>query len=492
MTKQSESNKAEKGEGGIVPDSKTTTIDAQFESVAGEKGDETEVFEIEIIDPYDVIVPDAKPVYTGSVVSVHGGFSYIGHVRRGYESIATNGDVFVPLELEAERLVEFSELNSDPKREGKFRTEMATYIEDALVPQGEISKAVALRELSQRHVYHADAKSIDPELAEKASENHPFNEILLRKIAEGGDVNLIAMAESFLRGTYASLIPIGVSYNIAGEIDLSAERAKVEAVKAKYQQSNLTGMVQSIRDEYEGFVGMRDVFNLMNANGILTVESVLPVHYLPDMLVMSPVWFVHSKTSLLCNELEEDPLPDHAVKFFSDQVGTMEFAWFYQIYNRRTRPLSAFSGRDIIPPAIMEVMEQAKQTFDYLVIATPYHDIASREWVDPNWQRNIDPFLIGFKKGMPFMFLLGRWSGTGLFPLMCDMIADTMNHLRINREKLRNFRNPYWYTPLNNDTHSSTNGDNLATFASEALKAYAKGELFDFLRGGKKVSVKKD
>jgi hypothetical protein len=44
------------------------------------------------------------------------------------------------------------------------------------------------------------------------------------------------------------------------------------------------------------------------------------------------------------------------------------------------------------------------------------------------------------------MFFLGRWSGTGMFPLVGDMIADTIDHINNNKELLINIRrSTQWY-----------------------------------------------
>jgi len=138
-----------------------------------------------------------------------------------------------------------------------------------------------------------------------------------------------------------------------------------------------------------------------------------------------------------------------------------------------------------MPPSILKILTDAREKFDYLVIATPYHDVASREWADAKWLRNLDPFLFGFLKDQPeFMCLLGRWSQTGLFPLMGEMIADTMNHIRINKERLKNFSNSYWYHgDAGSCLSSNLSVHPLIKFADELLLAYERNLLFPFLRG---------
>jgi len=189
---------------------------------------------------------------------------------------------------------------------------------------------------------------------------------------------------------------------------------------------------------------------------------------------------------------ENDPRPDETIKFFSDHVGSTEWAWFFQIYNRRTRPFYKFSGKDIMPPNILMIMKEAKQIFDYICIMTPYHDQASREWSDPNWLRNIDPIMVGFIQGMDQMFVLGRWSGTGVFPLLLDCIADTKNHLTLNKHLLKYFPNDsWWYKGMRENpagtrsilAQNNTSDNGLTAFADRLLSAYDNGLLFPFLRG---------
>ena len=474
------------------------------EEVAADKvdGEDVEFTEVEIIDGKDVILPDGQVRYIGAIVSAHDGFSYIGRVKRGYETINTNGDVFVPAEFPVNGLVEFDKLNDDPKRPGKFRTESARLAENALTEVNKETRAAALMKISERSIYHLGAKEIDPEQVRLAAENEPFAQMLgiHKKAQEISGQKIISFAENFLKGTFACLASVGVYYSIGADVNKDAEKATIEEAVRAYRANGLDGQIESLREEYTKFLGIRDAFMLMNASGLLNAESIVPIRYLPDLLVAAPVWFVSARERLEDLTDQNDPKPDNAVKFFCDAVGTKEFAWLYQIYNRRTRPLKNFSGRDIVPLPIMKIIESVRDKFDYLVIATPYHDIASREWVDPQWLRNLDPFLFGFVKDLPFMFLLGRWSGTGLFPLLCDMIADTIDHLRLNHKKLKNFPSgAFWYKGLDSYQEedgillggSNNHGGNnvLVPFALEVIKAFEEGRLFEFLRGEEKEKV---
>jgi len=84
------------------------------------------------------------------------------------------------------------------------------------------------------------------------------------------------------------------------------------------------------------------------------------------------------------------------------------------------------------------------------------------------------------------MFVLGRWSGTGVFPLLLDCIADTANFIQLNKHLLRNFKaNTYWYKGDSSGGNclSDAAPHKLEEFANNLLAAYDSGHLFEFLRG---------
>ena len=189
---------------------------------------------------------------------------------------------------------------------------------------------------------------------------------------------------------------------------------------------------------------------------------------------------------------ESDPLPDQAVRDLAGLFGTQEWANLWQIFNRHTRPFSRYEG-DMLPEHILEIIDRVGGHLDYLVIATPYHDVAGREWEDPAWPTLIDPYLVGFKKGVPYLFFLGRWSDTGVFPLVGEMIADTVGYLKANKGKLAGFgRNPYWH--FCDPSHPDSNmfgpntcfldaGNKLQRFVDDLVGHFDAGTLFPFLRG---------
>jgi hypothetical protein len=442
----------------------------------------------------DILIAGREPInvtpkFRGTVISIHQGFSYIGGIKRGTETINTNGDVFVPAELNPGTLVEFDVLNVDTKRSGdlgkKFRTESVSVI-DTTVPANILSSPADLVLFSseRRSIYHHNAKEIDLEKARKAAENEPFIEMMglaretaERKVTPENDV--VAIAESFLRSTFASFSTMNVAYSIKGDVDIEKENEMIKKIAEEYDQAGLYSQKDSILDEYQYFSGVREVFTMMEREQILHMDAVIPIRHLPDLLVTAPVWYIDTK--------DDRGGAYEIVNYFSNEVDTNQFSILFQLYNLNQRPIRNFdSRRDIMPVPIMKILKKARRIFDFTVIATPYHDLASEEWKTV-WIRNIDPFLFGFVKGLPFMFLLGRWSGTGLFPLMCEMVADTIDHLRQNCQLLKgiapsrnneiemvNYKNAEWV---------NVSGTHLYELAQKVIGAFDEGNLFSFMRG---------
>jgi hypothetical protein len=449
--------------------------------------------EVIVIDNPEVINGN---LYVGEIVSLHVGYVFIHNIKRGYETIPTNGDVFCPVpessEFKVGELVQFSELNSDPQRVGKFRTEKIKTVETGLDVNTPEGRSAAIAGLSRAITpYHQLKKIIaDADIA-KAGENKPFAEFIQQigwVLNQAGGYNpddINRLAEDFVRKTFSMLTPLGVKCSIMDDVDKEAEQAVIIETIELYNENGLTGQSDSLKKEYTQFKKVREAFTLMHANGLLNHSSVIEIKHMPELAFAFPVWYVSAKEALSDLTGDTDPFPDHAVEFFSEAVDSTEFAWFYQVYNRRTRPLSQFSGKDIMPPNLVKIMSQAKKLFDYVVIMTPYHDTASKEWSDPLWLRNIDPIMVGFLKGLPHMFILGRWSGTGVFPMLLDCIADTANHLKLNKHLLKNFPgSTYWYkgkrgSELGNNSDSS----GLVKYAEKLLLAYDNTLLFPFLRG---------
>lgn len=492
------------------------------------------------------------PRLIGTVVEMPNGYGFINNITTiEGEQFDTNGDVFVHQDesdftLTVGAMVEFT-LIGDNKREGKFRAIGVSNAVYLPVLQGE---AAQLPSLVRRYAYHKRVKAIPAEQVRKAIANKPLKQVIgieldeLVEIQDADDAR--ELVAKFLEETFTGLS----TYDVVFDLDAAGSEAEKRSVEmAVSMQSELGFATQAslIESEYALFLSTIAVLQNLRQVGVLspgsrmsisalhmlvgspsslnirrnrtgfgeagTMEaqlqssrlftetvrflrdaellqpcSVIPIAHVADLLVAAPVWFIEAKDSLPDTWNQSDPQPDVAVQYFASLLGTQEFANLYQIFNRRTRRLAQYQG-DVIPPHILRAIMKAKQHFDYVVIFTPYHDIAGREWQDPAWQALIDPFLFGFKKGVPYMFFIGRWSDTGVFPLMGEMVADTMAFLRANKEKLHGFKDfAYWHNlpgmHVTGQQHNYLGGsERLVNLVDSMLEHFEAGTLFDYLRG---------
>jgi hypothetical protein len=298
---------------------------------------------------------------------------------------------------------------------------------------------------------HDRAKRISPDMVSKAVNNEPFEDFARAVYGyeqiynKGGEARdrfnreFNNKVEEFLRRIFNSLTYIPeVSFEI-GSVASDKERQAVEEAVASYRKANFRGQAVSVERQYRGLCTLRIVLGHVSQKNRAPVDTIVPSRYLPELLVAAPVWFVESKEEIkkLCDFGKSD-----------------RFAYFFQMYNDLPRFFYQLEGQDILPLPIVQLITQVSSLFDYLVIATPYHDL-----VTPGlkWIRNIDPFLFGF---------LTDVSGTGLFPLIGDMIADTMEHI--------NKYNKYWKYWLKERDDK---------FVDNILRHFDKGDLFAWLRG---------
>ncbi len=487
-----------------------------------------------------------KPRFCGKVRSVPDHYGFIAEVTElDGEPRQTNGDVYIhqddcDVELSVGLMLEF-ELVPDPKRQGTYRAKDAKCIPAPLALAENVKQ---LPMLVRRQMYHHTAKQVPAEEIRKAVANKPFEAVVgevtdtLVDLETPAEVNQLLL--KFLYEAYPGLMSVGInySYQTAGSAE---ERNLIEESIKMQNELGMGSQAAVLMVEYEMYVSacsilrefLRDGFltpptqcstkmlgammgdvsresirkegseiedvtafagsfvasvNFMRQNQLMRPGCILPMSNIVDLLVAAPVWYIEAKNNLPDTWNLADPEPDAAVRYFSSQIKTQRWADLYQMFNRRTRRLSRYRG-DIIPPHILRALAEARKHFDFVVIATPYHDVAGREWQDPNWHRLIDPYLIGFKEGLPYMFYLGRWSDSGIFPLMADMVADTMAYIRNNLNSLQNFgADPYWH--LNNQrlhhsgSSSSYNARSyLPALARDMLKAFETGILFNWIRG---------
>ena len=257
--------------------------------------------------------------------------------------------------------------------------------------------------------------------------------------------------------------------------------------------TSIIEMVQSRKspeEKVQGAEAVQATVDWMLERNLLRANTALPMKVLPDLFAACPVWFLAAGEEEMgagrAQVNSDDPRIQPATKFFCGQFPKSTPWWdTYQMFNRRMRPIETYEG-DQIPMHVLRLIPQAREVFDYVVIATPYHDIAGRDWKDLSWVRSLDPYLIGFKKGLPFFFVLARWTDGGIFPGHIELVADTLNFLREKKDSLTGFNSvsqPYWGQPGNPGACAQRLGDRLVKNVDDLLRAAAMGHLFEWLRG---------
>jgi len=506
--------------------------------------------------PSVAIVPSRQARLLGAVTDIkkhgEGSYGFISQVTDAYGRIAdTNGDVYIapcdcnaPLEVGTK--LEF-QIVRDPVREGKFRAVNAVQVSEL---PAIMATDRTLAVMAARTGYHDHAKEVPAEEVRKALANRFLGNVI-EEVASDACVTIEDMDAfddlciDYLRETFGSLQSVGIAFGSDGagsdegrasiashanelrelgmavaatELETSYElyavtcealadlrerftpgpdvrlsvgmlRTFLGPVNVKIKATTAAG-VQAIAERANTMI---ELVHMLRDNHLLKPGSILPIENFMDLFCAAPVLFVSPKERMDDTLFAQpDPYPDETVKFFCELFPNQHWAHFYQMFNRRTRSLNRYIGGDTIPPHILQAIKVARQHFDYVVIATPYHEVAGREWQDPEWQRLIDPFLLGFKKGVPCMFFLGRWSDSGIFPLLHEMVADTIAYLRANKERLNGFRNPYWHFQKGTPERVNAGNDNvlslgpsskLIKFAEELIAAFDQGILLDFLKG---------
>ncbi|MFH1632315.1 MAG: hypothetical protein ABIA47_04875 [bacterium] len=411
----------------------------------------------------DALRTTAMPRLMGVIKDMPNGYGFISEiVTLDGALFNTNGDVFVhqdestvPLVVGAK--VEFSLMN-DPKRSGQFRAMNVSTAADLPAIASDVSDLPAL---ATRRPYHHRAKPVPPEEVRKAVNNKPFKEVIGVEMEEAVHLHSEDEVSMFVRAFLEYSYPGLGAYDVSFDIDRAGEEAEKHGVQTAVDlqrelgfatQAGLieaeyglylatTDMLKSFRDAGVLVPGARmsptalsmlvgnsgnlrtnrnhasagsveeqmrttalftGTIRFLRDEGLMQPCSVIPMTHIADLLMAAPVWFIEAKQNLPDTWNYADPRPDAAVQYFAGLLGTQEWADAYQMFNRRTRRLNQYQG-DIIPPRILRAIAKARQHFDFVVIATPYVDIAGREWEDPAWQALIDPFLFGFKEGVPYM-----------------------------------------------------------------------------------------
>ena len=454
--------------------------------------------------------PGADEELVGKVVkSGNEGYVFVGEVTDGEgNTIFTGqGDVFLHEDdfrggkLEVGTVIKFK-MVPDPTRDNCYRAMEAHTPDVSLVRSAPKTIFPVSVRTGKPSLWHIKGKKIDLEEIIKAAANKPFKG-LVRPANEAEAIamaNHLNLAEAAMRYLYI-LFPTmdDQDYDVSWDVinmDEGHDREEAERMSGHVESlrsDNMEEAAEDLKSEYQDFCDVRATFRYLHSQQLILPQSILDVKkYLPTIFAAAPVWFVRTPEDIKYpSNDEDDPRVSHFVEHICHIIGTEQFGHMFQMFNRRDRGFHQYKG-DQIKPYIYKLIQQIMKDsadhslFDYLVIATPYHNVASQEWANPSWQALNDPYLLGFKKNLPeVFFVLGRWSDTGIFPAVHEMIADTIAFLRENKGKLSNFNNPYWWTPdsPSGSLPSGCGREVLIPFADELIRHFENGTLFPFLRG---------
>ncbi len=325
-------------------------------------------------------------------------------------------------------------------------------------------------------------KPIAPEEVEKVLANAPMPMVSRRRERPES-------AEQFTNQLMARLFPQFVAL-AGGVADLADEKFDkiIEQSVVDHRSLGMEGQIEHMMKQVKTFKGLRTL--LRDNEDLLRPESLIPIKYLPDLFMAAPVWYfwtaANEEKGIGYGKSPENPV-HWRLRSICDLVPGNRWKDTFLMFNRRIRTLADYRDGDIIPPKILERMKKVAPLFDHLVIMTPYHDVVAEDWQKLIWTRNVDPYVVGFIKGIPLMFVVGRFSDSGTFPLYCELLADTIAFLRTNMDKLIGFNSGdgmYWYAEgFPEHWVGAKAGTSLVTHTKKLLAAFDNGTLFDWLRG---------
>jgi len=353
----------------------------------------------------------------------------------------------------------------------------------------------ALVPLSPRSSYHLAAKEVPSETVEKVILNEPMPEIP-RGCNDFSEDEKIRLLAEMLQLFFPAMAHFSADFDVLNMSSEELDQA-VRDSEADLEALGMTQQIEEIRKEVERFKGMKNTLRLIFDDGLVRPDTIIPIKYLPDLFVAAPVWYFWLKPEKIGQTEEawanEDPVPQEEIRYFCGLFPNRNWSDTYQMFNRRMRSLKMYSG-DKVPPFVSRRLRKAVEAFDYVVIVTPYHQEAGKDWQDIKWLQLIDPYVLGFKKGIPYFFILARFSDSGTFPLYHEMVADTVEFLRANKAKLEGFNKvsaPFWFDGERQETTSLHSlGTTLMAHTDRLIEAFEQGDLFDWLRNGSDYKAK--
>ena len=140
-----------------------------------------------------------------------------------------------------------------------------------------------------------------------------------------------------------------ISFDVR-EVSEKTERKAFNAAVARYRAAKMAGQAALLKELYDGLCALRIVLRDVNQSSLL--ETVIPVRFLPELLLAAPVWFIEYKGK---GEHENGEFERGVIRYFCDLGVTDQFAYLFQMYNSRVRSFEEFSGRDIMPLYIVDL-----------------------------------------------------------------------------------------------------------------------------------------
>ncbi len=471
--------------------------------------------------------------YLGRIASIPGAndFAFIGIGSVTQEGgsphdLNTAQDIFLhkddcAAELKVGMEISFDAIPDRKRGNDTFRAVGAIeHIEVELLPRNRRPKtALALRE----HLpVHAGMKFVPEEMVSRVIANNPMPCIPRVNNIPQDEATKLGLVQWLLSTFFPNMASFGSEHNIFNQTDVELDH-EVGELAENYRLLGLEQEIEVIRSEEKRFKEVRGALTLMFEENLIRHDTIIPIHYLPDLFMAVPVWYfwVNQEDQAVAQERitevqkrimddsglaldDSHPIIQHFCQLFPSRNWQVTF----RLFNSDLRTFQQYDG-ELIPSSVASRMRKAVEFFDFLVIATPYLDRAGKGWEDIKWPRSVDPYVLGFKKGIPFFFVLARFSGTGTFPIFNELVADTTEFLRENKQKLDGFkrgRSPRWYQrwcqekerQLFKPSHSTEEmmehqrqmhllvpgiSDFLKQHADRLLNSFEAGSLFNWLRG---------
>ncbi len=302
---------------------------------------------------------------------------------------------------------------------GEFRATAATELLEAeLVPAKEttiagfsaplpFNTATEIQIANTKLPIHFRMKVVPAETIEKVVQNKPMPGIP-RQFGRGTPEEEQQLLSAFLLHLFPAMAQFGADFRVLDFQDNELD-SKVQQAAEDLASLGMGAHVSRMQNEVNHFKATRNAIKFTAEEGLVRPDTIVPIRYLPDLFMAVPVWFYYADQAnmegLKGTQTSNDPAVHPWTKHFCDLFpGNRRWADTFQLYNRRMRSLADYGGEgfDVIPPVVARRLKSAIKVFDFVVIATPYHDLVGRDWQDLEWLRSIDPDVAAVCYSHPF------------------------------------------------------------------------------------------